>query len=244
MSLLKDFSTPAVVAGFVMVLVGFTSSAALVFQAALAFGATPVQVGSWILALGFGMGATCILLSLRYRVPLVTAWSTPGAAMLITAAAGVSINEAIGAFLVCGFLIALAGYSGLFEPFGAFALNLAAITAAICMGREAHEGQARRYVAAIAAGVFYLVLGLFGAAVGALFAAFPRALVLAIAGLALFGTIGGALAQALSDESEREPALITLLVTASGLTLGGVGSAFWGPVAGAVARLVLRRRRT
>lgn len=387
MSLAKDASLSAVAAGFVTVLVGFTSSAAIVFQAASAFGATPAQIGSWILALGIGMGATCILLSLRYRVPVVTAWSTPGAAMLITAAAGVSMNEAIGAFLVCALLITIAGYSGLFErllariplsiaaamlagvllrfgidvftamnsqlvlagvmlvtylvmrrfrpryavivallagigiagvqgslhlasvrlelaqpefvrpawsiasavgvalplfvvtmasqnvpgvatmrasgysppispiigatgvatlllaSFGAFALNLAAITAAICMGREAHEDPARRYVASVAAGVFYLVLGAFGATVGALFAAFPRELVLAIAGLALFGTIGGALAQAVADEQEREPALITFLVTASGLTLVGVGSAFWGLVAGAIARFVLPRRR-
>ena len=387
MALARDLSAAAVAAGFVTVLVGFTSSAALVFQAALAFGATPEEVGSWILALGIGMGATCIVLSLRYRVPVVTAWSTPGAAMLITAAAGVSMPEAIGAFLVCGLLIVVAGYSGLFErmlariplsiaaamlagvlvrfgidvftamnrqfalagtmfvtyivmrrmrpryavivallagiivagfegslhidavrlefarpvfvkpawsvaaligialplfvvtmasqnvpgvatlrasgysppispiigatgvatvllaPFGAFALNLAAITAAICMGREAHEDPARRYVAAVAAGVFYLVLGVFGATVGALFAAFPHELVLAVAGLALFGTIGGALAQALGDEKERESALITFLVTASGLTLGGVGSAFWGLVAGGVARIVLQGLR-
>lgn len=386
MALARDVSLAAIAAGFVTVLVGFTSSAAIVFQAARAFGATPVEIGSWILALGLGMGITCIALSLRYRVPVVTAWSTPGAAMLITAAAGVSMPEAIGAFLVCGLLIALAGYSGLFErllariplsiaaamlagvllrfgidvfnamnsqlalagtmlaiylvmrrmrpryaviaalvagvavaawqgtlhldslrlefarpvfvqpdfsvaslvgialplfvvtmasqnvpgvatlrasgyappispiigatglatlvlaPFGAFALNLAAITAAICMGREAHEDPARRYVAAVAAGFFYLLLGLFGATVGALFAAFPHELVLAIAGLALFGTIGGALAQALGDDQEREPALITFLVTASGLALLGVGSAFWGLVAGALARIVLRKR--
>jgi len=125
-----------------------------------------------------------------------------------------------------------------------FALNLAAISAAICMGREAHDDPARRYVAAVAAGVFYFALGLFGATVGALFAAFPRELVLAIAGLALFGTIAGALAQALSDEHEREPALITFLVTASGLTFFGVGAAFWGLAAGAIARFVLHRHRS
>ena len=93
------------------------------------------------------------------------------------------------------------------------------------------------------AGAFYLVVGLFGATVGALFAAFPRELVLAIAGIALFGTIGGALAQALADADEREAALITFLVTASGLTLFGVGSAFWGLVAGALSRVVLLWRR-
>src|SRR5512143_2479893 len=115
MSLARDFSAAAVAAGFVTVLVGFTSSAALVFQAARAFGAGPDEIGSWILALGIGMGATCIVLSLRYRVPVVTAWSTPGAAMLITAAAGVPMSDAIGAFLVSGLLIVVAGYSGLFE---------------------------------------------------------------------------------------------------------------------------------
>jgi benzoate membrane transport protein len=127
LSLADDTSAAAIAAGFVTVLVGFTSSAALVFQAARAFDAGPAEIGSWILALGVGMGATCILLSLRYRVPVFTAWSTPGAAMLITAATGVSMNEAIGAF----------------------ALNLAAITAAICMGREAHEDPARRYRRAV-----------------------------------------------------------------------------------------------
>ena len=82
-------------------------------------------------------------------------------------------------------------------PFGAFAINLAAITAAICMGREAHEDAGRRYVAAIAAGVFYLIVGLFGATVAALFAAFPQELIVAIAGFALLGTIGNSLAAAL-----------------------------------------------
>lgn len=387
MSFVKDISLPAVIAGFVTVLVGFTSSAVIVFQAANAIGATPAQVASWMWALGLGMGLTCILLSLRYRIPVVTAWSTPGAAMLITGAAGVSIADATGAFLVSAALIAVCGFSGWFErminripvsiasgmlagvllrfgldvfaamktqfvlafamfivyligrrafpryaviatlmlgiaiaaskglmhvdgirlefaqpifitpglsfsaligvalplfvvtmasqnvpgvavirasgysapispvigwtgvanfllaPFGAFALNLAAITAAICMGREAHEDPKRRYVAAIAAGVFYLLIGFFGATVGAVFAAFPKELVLVIAGLALFGTIGNGLASALSNEREREPALVTFLVTASGATLFGVGSAFWGLVAGVIALLTLHAGR-
>ncbi|PWV63122.1 benzoate/H(+) symporter BenE family transporter [Plasticicumulans acidivorans] len=386
MRLLKDFSVSAVVAGFVTVLVGFTSSAVIVFQAAAALGATPAQIASWMWALGIGMCLTCVGLSLYYRVPVVTAWSTPGAAMLITGAAGVSLAEATGAFLVSAVLIVVAGFSGGFEramrriplslasgmlagvllrfgldvfvamqaqlalvlpmfaaylllrrlspryaivvtlllgiglaaalgllhadglqlqlatpewvrpefslqamigialplfvvtmasqnvpgvaviraagyttpvspligwtglatlllaPFGAFAINLAAISAAICMGREAHEDINRRYTAAVAAGLFYLLVGLFGATVGALFAALPRELVLAIAGLALLGTIGSGLAAAVRDEHEREPALITFLVTASGLSLFGIGSAFWGIVAGGIALLVLRRR--
>ena len=120
------------------------------------------------------------------------------------------------------------------------ALNLAAITAAICMGREAHEDPARRYMASVAAGGFYVLIGLFGATVGAVFAAFPKELVLAIAGLALLGTIGNGLAAALANESERESALITFLVTASGVSLFGIGSAFWGLVAGGLAWLILR----
>ncbi len=386
MALLKDFSASAAIAGFVTVLVGFTSSAVIVFQAAQALGASPAEVASWMWALGLGMGLTCILLSLRYRVPVVTAWSTPGAAMLITSAAGVSMPEAIAAFLVSGALITICGFSGWFEramsriplsiasgmlagvllrfgldvfnamttqfglvfamflvyllmrrfipryavvaalalgiliaalqgllhletvrlelahpvwiapqfslsalvgvalplfavtmasqnvpgvavirasgftvplspvigwtgittlilaPFGGFTFNLAAITAAICMGREAHEDPDKRYVAAISAGFFYLLVGLFGATVGALFAAFPKELVLAIAGLALLGTIGNGLAAALVHEKEREPALITFLVTASGVTLFGIGAAFWGLVAGAIALIVLQKK--
>lgn len=352
-NLLQDISVSAVIAGFVTVLVGFTSSAVIVFQAAQALNASPAEIASWMWALGLGMGITSIGLSLRYRVPVVTAWSTPGAAMLITSAAGVPLPAAIGAFLVSGLLIALCGFTGWFEraidriplsvasamlagvllrfglnlftamqsqfvlvfamfiiyllmrrampryavisalivgtgiaaaqgllrlddlslqlaqpvftapefslaslvgvalplfvvtmasqnvpgvavlrasgydlpispligwtgaatvvlaPFGGFALNLAAITAAICMGREAHEDPDRRYMAAVAAGGFYLLIGLFGATVAALFAAFPPELVSAIAGLALLGTIGNGLAKALADEQEREPALIT-----------------------------------
>lgn len=386
MSLARDFSLSAVIAGFVTVLVGFTSSAAIVFQAANAVGAGPAEIASWMWALGLGMGVTCIGLSLRYKVPVVTAWSTPGAAMLITGAAGVSLGEATFAFLVSAVLIIVAGFTGWFEramsripisiasgmlagvllrfgmdlfvamntqfllafamfcaylvmrrikpryaviaafglgiliaagqglmrwetvrlelaspvwitpqyswaaligvaiplfvvtmasqnvpgvavirasgyavpispvigwtgiatfilaPFGAFALNLAAITAAICMGREAHEDPARRYVASVAAGVFYILIGLFGATVGALFAAFPRELVFAIAGLALIGTIGNGLAAALTNERDREPALITFLVTASGVALFGIGSAFWGLLAGVLAMLVLRKK--
>ncbi len=384
--LLKDLSLSAIAAGFVTVLVGFASSAVIVFQAAQSLGASPAEISSWMWALGLGMGLTCIGLSLRYRMPVVTAWSTPGAAMLISSAAGLPLSDAIGAFLLSALLIAVCGFSGFFErmisripvslasgmlagvllrfgidafaamktqlgmvltmfavyllarrllpryaviltllvgiafaaalgllhvdglslqlakpifttptfsfagivgialplfivtmasqnvpgvavirasgyaipispvvgwtgvtnlllaPFGAFALNLAAITAAICMGREAHEDASRRYVAAMAAGVFYLIVGLFGATVAALFGAFPKELILAIAGIALLGTIGNSLAAALHEEADREPALVTFLVTASGLSLGGIGSAFWGLVAGVITLLVLRRR--
>ncbi|WP_200957279.1 benzoate/H(+) symporter BenE family transporter [Lysobacter sp. Root690] len=387
MRLLRDLSLSAVIAGFVAVLVGFTSSAAIVFSAAQASGANDAEIASWMWALGLGMGATCIGLSLRYRVPVVTAWSTPGAAMLITGAAGLPLAEIIGAFVVSAVLTTALGFSGWLEralsrlptslasgmlagvllrfglnvftsmqaqfalvfamflgwllarrwspryavvitlaigvaiaavqgqlhlgdvrltlaqpiwitpkfslaavigvaiplfvvtmasqnipgiailrahgyqdtpvspligwtglvtlvlaPFGAFALNLAAITAAICMGSDAHEDSRRRYVAAVAAGVFYLLTGLFGATVAALFAAFPKELVLAIAGIALLTTIGNGLAAAVHDPQEREPALITFLVTASGVSAFQIGSVFWGMVAGLLALAITRRK--
>jgi benzoate membrane transport protein len=375
-----------VVAGFITVLVGFASSAVIVFQAAQAVGATQAQIASWMWALGLGMGVTCIGLSLRYRVPVVTAWSTPGAAMLVVGTGAVAYSDAIGAFVLAAVLGMLAGFSGVFAkvmrrvpmalaagmlagvllrfgldvfvsmgtqlgmalamfatwlvgrrlfpryaviatlvvgvgvaaaqgllhaeqlrvelatpvftwptlswpavfgialplfvvtmasqnipgvavirasgydtpispvigwigvvntvlaPFGAYGLNLAAITAAICMGREAHEDPARRYTAAVAAGAFYIVVGLFGATVAAVFAAFPKELVACVAGIALFGTIANSLAMALREESDREAALVTFLVTASGLSLAGIGSAFWGLVAGGICLVALRPR--
>ena len=385
-SLIRDFSLPALIAGFITVLVGFASSAVIVFQAARAMGADQAEIASWMWALGIGMGVTCIGLSLRYRMPVVTAWSTPGAAMLVVGAGQLPLSDAIGAFLLAALMGTLAGFSGVFEkamrripvslasamlagvllrfgldvfvsagsqpllvlamlvvylagrrlfprhaviatllvgvaiaagsglmhmeqvhlqlarplftmptwswaafagialplfvvtmasqnvpgvavlkasgydapisptlgwigvantllaPFGAYALNLAAITAAICMGRDVHEDPARRYPAAVCAGAFYVVVGLFGATVAALFAAFPKELVAALAGIALLGTMGNSLAMALREEAEREPALLTFLVTASGLSAAGIGSAFWGLLAGVVALLVLRRR--
>ncbi len=141
----------------------------------------------------------------------------------------------------------LVGWTGVttvvLAPFGGFAFNLAAITAAICMGREAHPDPARRYVAAIAAGGFYALLGVFGGSVAALFAALPHALVATVAGLALLPTIGAALFAAVRNEPQREAALVTFLVTASGVTLAGIGSAFWGLCAGALTLLVLAAGR-
>jgi benzoate membrane transport protein len=128
-------------------------------------------------------------------------------------------------------------------PFGAFALNLSAITAAICMGREAHADPSRRYTAAVSCGAIYVVIGIFGAAVTGLLTAFPKELVVAIAGLALLGTIASALAGALQAEAHREAALITFLVTLSGVVIAGVGSAFWGVAAGTIALFVQQYAR-
>ncbi|CAN7530187.1 benzoate/H(+) symporter BenE family transporter [Polaromonas sp. LjRoot131] len=391
MQFFKDLNLAAFTAGFVAVLVGFTSSVAIVFQAALAFNATPAEIASWMWALGIGMGVCSVIPSLWLKKPVMVAWSTPGAAVLATAglAGGFSMGEAVAAFMVSAALITLFGITGWFEkamnripvaiasallagvlarfgiqafaaaqtalplvllmlaiyllgkrllpryavvltlagaivftaargqlawsevafsfampvftmpkfsfaaivsmtiplfvvtmasqnlpgvatiyaagygpdsadggipiskiitlsglatlvlaPFGAFALNLGAITAAICMGREAHEDPAKRYTAAVSCGAIYIVIGIFGAAITGLLTAFPKELVVAIAGLALLGSIGSGLAAAVKDESHREAALITFLVTLSGVVIAGVGSAFWGVVAGALALFV------
>jgi benzoate membrane transport protein len=154
--------------------------------------------------------------------------------------AGVAVIRANGYNTPVSPLITWTGLTTLIlAPFGCFSLNLAAITAAICMGEEAHEDPAQRYKASIAAGCFYLLLGLFGATIGALFTALPKALVLAIAGLALLGTIANSLNVAMSHEKFREPAVITFLVTLSGVTLMGIGPAFWGLIAGAIASIIL-----
>lgn len=373
-------------------LVGFTSSVAIVFSAALAFKATPEQLTSWMWALGIGMGVCSLLPSLVLRKPVMVAWSTPGAAVLAVAGAsgaagaGYSMNEAVGAFMLCAVLITLAGATGLFEklmdripmaivaallagvlarfgmqgfvaaqtdwalvalmlltyllgkrwnaryavvltllvaiifvafgagftranlefslakpvfvmpafswaaaislalplfivtmasqnlpgvaairasgyhmplskiigmtgvatfllaPFGAFALNLSAITAAICMGKEAHPDPNKRYIASAVCGIIYIFIGLFASIVTALLAAFPKELIAAIAGLALLGTIANGLAMALQEEKHRDAAIITFLVTLSGVSLAGIGAAFWGVVAGSLALFVQNYR--
>ena len=152
---------------------------------------------------------------------------------------GVAAIRAAGYHMPISKIITMTGLATLvLAPFGAFALNLSAITAAICMGEEAHAEKSKRYTAAVACGALYVVIGLFGAAVTGLLLAFPKELVLAIAGLALLGSIGGGLHTALKDNAHREAALITFLVTLSGVVIAGIGSAFWGVVAGALALFV------
>jgi benzoate membrane transport protein len=152
---------------------------------------------------------------------------------------GVAAIRAAGYDMPISKLITVTGVAMLvLAPFGAFALCLSAITAAICMGREAHEDPARRYTAAVSCGALYVLIGIFGAAVTGLLTAFPKELVVAIAGLALLGTIGSGLATALKEENHREAALITFLVTLSGVAIAGIGSAFWGVVEGALALFV------
>ena len=157
---------------------------------------------------------------------------------------GVVVIKASGYPIPTSRIITLTGVSTLLlAPFGGYALNLSAITAAICMGPEAHEDRSKRYTAAAVCGCFYLLMGVFGAVVTGLLTAFPKELVACIAGLALLGTIGGGLATALQQEKHREAALITFLVTLSGVVIGGVGSAFWGVIAGSLALFIQHWRR-
>lgn len=131
----------------------------------------------------------------------------------------------------------------LFSPFGVYSICIAAITAAICQSPDAHPDPQRRWLAAAAAGMFYLLAGVFGGSVTGLMAALPASWIQMLAGLALLGTISGSLYQALLHEAERDAAIVTFLVTASGLTLLGVGSAFWGLIAGGICYAVLRLSR-
>ena len=382
---MRTFSIPlpTVLSGFVAVLVGYASSAAIIWQAALAAGATTGQIAGWMTALGLAMGVSTLALTLWYRAPVLTAWSTPGAALLVTGLQGVSIQDAIGVFIVANALIVLCGITGLFarlmkiiphslasamlagillrfglqafnslnselilcgsmllawlvlkviapryaviaamlvgiaialvkgdivtdsvnlspvlpafiaphfslahsisialplflvtmasqnapgiatmkasgyslpvsplivftgllallfSPFGVYSICIAAITAAICQSPEAHPDVNRRWLAAAAAGVFYILAGVFGGSVTGLMAALPVSWIQMLAGLALLGTISGSLFQALHNEAERDAAIVTFLVTASGLTVFGVGSAFWGLVVGGICYSVL-----
>ena len=130
----------------------------------------------------------------------------------------------------------------LMAPFGSHAFNIAAITAAICTGRESHEDPSKRWIAGIAAGVFYILVGVFGVTLAAVFMAFPATFITTLAGLALLGTIGGSLAGALADPKTREASLITFLAAAANIKLFGIGGAFWGLCIGLLAHLALNGR--
>jgi benzoate membrane transport protein len=132
----------------------------------------------------------------------------------------------------------------LMAPFGSHAFNLAAITAAICTGRDAHEDPSKRWIAGIVAGIFYLLVGVFGVTLAAVFMAFPATFIATLAGLALLGTIGGSLASAMVDARTREASLITFLAAAANITLLGIGGAFWGLVIGLAAYAVLNGQRS
>ncbi|WP_148499840.1 benzoate/H(+) symporter BenE family transporter [Paenibacillus ihumii] len=378
----RDLISPAI-AALISVIVNYGGTFILVFQAAKVAGLSPEMTASWIWSISIGVGITGIWLSYRYREPIITAWSTPGVAFLVSALAVTPYPEAIGAYIISALGFIVLGLSGMFErfvrlipsgiasgllagillqfgisafggaqidpllvvilfaayvvlrrftsryaivgilaiglvylistgkadfstirlaiaspvfvvpefslhaalgvalplfiitltgqympgmlvlrndgfktsanpiltvtglgsllaaPFGAHAFNVAAITAAICTGKDAHEDSKKRYIAGIACGIFYIIVGIFGVTLAALFLILPATFIATLAGLALLGTIGGSLAGALTDPKGRETALITFLATAANVTLLGVGGAFWGLVAGLAAHLVM-----
>ncbi|MGQ8872345.1 benzoate/H(+) symporter BenE family transporter [Paenibacillus sp. TSA_86.1] len=378
----RDLISP-VTAALISVIVNYGGTFILVFQAAKAAGLSPEMTASWIWSISIGVGITGIWLSYRYKEPIITAWSTPAAAFLVSMLAVTPYSEAIGAYMISAVGFVILGMSGLFErfvrlippgiasgllagillqfgisafegakvepglvillfttyivlkrftsryaivgilvlgliylmimgktdfssiqlavalpvftapefsiqallgvalplfiitltgqympgmlvlrndgfrtsanpiltvtglgsliaaPFGSHAFNVAAITAAICTGKDAHEDASKRYIAGIACGVFYITVGIFGVTLAALFLILPAAFIATLAGLALLGTIGGSLANALADPNGRETALITFLATAANVTLFGIGGAFWGLVAGVMAHLLI-----
>lgn len=382
---LNDLTHP-IVAGLISVIVNYGGTFILVFQAAKMAGLSPELTASWVWSVSIGVGLTGLFLSWRYREPIITAWSTPAAAFLVTALATTSYAEAVGAYIISAAAFVLLGLSGYFEkvirlippgiaagllagillqfgigafggasvdpvlvgllivayvllkrftaryavvgilviglvfllaqdrvdlsglqlklampiftmpeftlnatlsvalplflitltgqympgmlvlrndgfktsanpivtvtglgslvmaPFGSHAFNIAAITAAIATGREAHEDPSKRWVAGIAAGVFYVLVGVFGVTLAAVFMAFPATFITTLAGLALLGTIGGSLAGAMAEPASREAALITFLASAANINMLGVGGAFWGLVIGLVAYIVLNGR--
>ncbi|WPN58264.1 benzoate/H(+) symporter BenE family transporter [Pseudomonas sp. P9_31] len=130
----------------------------------------------------------------------------------------------------------------LMAPFGSHAFNIAAITAAICTGKEASEDPSKRWIAGVAAGLFYILVGIFGVTLAAVFMALPATFITTLAGLALLGTIGASLASAMADVKTREASLITFLASAANITLLGIGGAFWGLLIGLAAYALLNGR--
>lgn len=364
------------VSAFVAAVVGFGGTLAIIIAAATAIGATQPQTASWVTAICLALAVESLWLSWRTKMPVITAWSTPGAA-LIAASSGFTMAEAVGAFIVTAILLIatglfrpltrmiakipasvasgmlagivvtfainavktmpvdpwlilpliaafflirlwnpalsvlavligggaaalltgrvgslpapelstlvliapqftaasivglalplylvtmasqnlsglavlraagynpepgpLIGVTGFFSlltaPFGASTTNLAAISAAICTGPDVHPDPAERWKTGPFYAVAYIVFAMFGASLVAVFAVLPQSLIVLVAGLALMAPLANALSIALTEEQDRMAATTAFAVTASGLTLAGIGSAFWGLLAGLV----------
>lgn len=379
-------SIPAITAGFVAVLVSYSGPLAIFFQAAQSAEISSSMMTSWVWAISIGAAVSGIFLSLWLKVPVVTAWSAPGTALLVTLFPGLTLNEAVGAYLTAAVIIFLIGVTGSFdriirmippgiasammagilfqfgvgvfvslesvpalaigmiiayllfkrltpryslvllliagialavllegaslegvsvqlaEPqfirpewswnatlslaiplvlvsltgqflpgmailrtsgyatpakpivivasvtsfftafFGGITTVIAAITAAICTSKEAHEDPDKRYIAGVANGVFYLFGGIFAGTIVALFTSLPGEFVAVLAGLALIGAITSNISAFAAEKSHLEASVITFIATASGISFLGLGSAFWGVVVGALAYNLLHRR--
>ncbi|WP_418186506.1 benzoate/H(+) symporter BenE family transporter [Aliarcobacter lanthieri] len=379
----KTSAIPPIIAGLISVIVNYGGTFILIFQAAQMAGLSQEQTASWVWSISIGVGITGILLSWYTKEPIITAWSTPAAAFLVTAIVSVSYAEAIGSYILSAlafFILGVTGYFGkliklipisvasallagillqfgisaflnmtinpilaismffvyiltkrvspryaivsvlvfgfiflllqsqidftgfelklaapvftepafslnatlsialplflitltgqympgllilqndgfktsakpilattglgsiIMAPFGSHAFCLSSITSAICTGKESHEDPSKRWIAGVAAGVFYILVGIFGVTLAALFSAFPATFISTLAGLALISTIAGSLSNAMSEVSTREAAMITFLATAANINIFGIGGAFWGLVLGLISYFIL-----
>lgn len=379
----SDSSVSAVIAGLIAVAVGFAGPVLLIFQAAKVANLSNANLSSWLWSISVASGLTAIILSVKFRAPVITAWSTPGVVLLISGWKAYAYPDAIGAFIFAGVIITIFGVTGLFSafmrripysiitamlagillqfgvdvfvslkqlpllaipmivcylvskrwvprysvvtslllgilvsyslnklnfggvnvslvhplftrptfslqailglgiplfivtmtsqnatgigvlkadgydvpanpliittgvasilfaPFGAHGINLSALIAAICTGKEAHPDPDKRYIAGISCGIFYILFGIFGATIVSVFAVFPSELIAVITGLALMGSISSSLSSALKEEAKRDAALVTFLVTISGISIAGVGAPFWGLIIGIFTNYLL-----
>lgn len=387
-TLKNDWSISATVAGFLAVLISYSGPLIIFFQAAQRAHVSTDMMVSWIWGISIGAAVSGIYLSIKYKTPVITAWSAPGTALLVTLFPHVSLNEAVAAYITSAIVIFLIGVTGYFDkllkwipqdvaagmmagilfqfgiglftasdsmPFivfsmlivfliakrlmprytmiwvlaagvllslflgkmnpvdvsfnlaipkwispewtwnstlnlavplilvsltgqflpgmaimklsgydtpakpiitvtsiaslavacvGGITIVLASITAALCMGKDAHELKEKRYIAGIANGIFYILGGLFAGSIVMLFSLLPKELVAALAGLALLGAIATNISVAMKNDSQRDAALITFLATASGMHFLGLSSVFWGICIGVIAHFILTPRST
>ena len=384
-TLKDDWSISATVAGFLAVLISYSGPLIIFFQAAQKAQVSSAMMISWIWGISIGAAVAGIFLSIKYKVPIITAWSAPGTALLVTLFPHISLNEAVAAYITSAVVIFLVGITGYFDKLlrwipqdvaagmmagilfqfglglftasdsmptivfgmlavflvakrlvpryamvwvlvcgvglslflgkmnpvdvhfslaipqfirpqwswnstlnlaiplilvslsgqflpgmammkisgydtpakpiitatsiaslavacvGGITIVLASITAALCMGKDAHELKEKRYIAGIANGIFYILGGLFAGSIVMLFSLLPKELVAALAGLALLGAIGTNITVAMKSDAHRDAALITFLATASGMHFLGLSSVFWGICIGIIAHLVLSK---
>ena len=382
----KDWSISATVAGFLAVLISYSGPLIIFFQAAQQAEVSVAMMASWIWGVSIGAAVAGIYLSIKFKVPVITAWSAPGTALLVTLFPSITLNEAIGAYITTAVVIFIIGVTGYFDKLlrfipqsiaaammagilfqfglglfsatdtmpiivfgmllvflvakrftpryvmiwvlglgialslflgeinpvavdfsltvpqfiaphwtwgstlnlaiplilvsltgqflpgmaimklngydvparpmisvtsivsvfvacvGGITIVLASITAALCLGKDAHELKDKRYIAGVANGLFYILGGLFAGSIVMLFSLLPKELVAALAGLALLGAIGSNISMAIQHEANRDSALITFLATASGMSFLGISSVFWGICIGVAAHLILPKR--
>ncbi|MDC4923301.1 benzoate/H(+) symporter BenE [Acinetobacter baumannii] len=384
----NDWSISATVAGFLAVLISYSGPLIIFFQAAQRAHVSTDMMVSWIWGISIGAAVSGIYLSIKYKTPVITAWSAPGTALLVTLFPNISLNEAVAAYITSAIVIFLIGITGYFDKLlkwipqdvaagmmagilfqfgislftasdsmplivfsmlivfliakrlmprytmiwvlaagvllslilgkmnpvdvsfslaipqwispewtwnstlnlavplilvsltgqflpgmaimklsgydtpakpiitvtsiaslavacvGGITIVLASITAALCMGKDAHELKEKRYIAGIANGIFYILGGLFAGSIVMLFSLLPKELVAALAGLALLGAIATNISVAMKNDGQRDAALITFLASASGMHFLGLSSVFWGICIGVIAHFILTPRST